>query len=290
MASGIPLYDISTFESYKDEGILISRFEYYARTNVHLHKAHRHSFYHLVYFSKGTGTQFIDFNQFQVLAGQIYFMAPGQVHSWNFEEEPDGYIINFSKTFISAFLANSGYLESFQVFNGIPGDQVLQLEPELQTEVVALFENMLRETPKAHLFSQDMVRTLLLQLLIKVARIGQSKTPVAAHSYNQTVFRNFLKLIEEHYLTLRFPKSYAEILYVTPNHLNALCKDLSGIPAGELIRARIILESKRLLINQSLSIAEIAERMNFKDNSYFNRFFKKLEGITPEKFRKSNVQ
>ncbi|RZJ89724.1 MAG: AraC family transcriptional regulator [Chryseobacterium sp.] len=114
--------------------------------------------------------------------------------------------------------------------------------------------------------------------------------PITGHTYNYTVYKNFLQLIEEHYLNLRFPKEYAEILYITPNHLNALCKDLAGIPAGDLIRARIILESKRLLINLNLSIAEIAERLNFKDNSYFNRFFKKYEGITPEKFRKSNVQ
>ena len=290
MASGIPLYDISNFESYKDEGILISRFGYYAKTHVHLHKAHRHTFYHLVYFSTGKGTQTIDFKQFPIEAGQIYFMAPGQVHSWNFEEAPDGYIINFSKSYFSSFLANASYLESFRMFNGIPQDQVIQLEAALQAEVTALFEGMLQETPRQELFSQDMVRTLMLQLLIKVARTAQTQTTASAHSYNQTVFRNFLKLIEEHYLTLRFPKAYAEILYVTPNHLNALCKDLAGIPAGELIRARVVLESKRLLINESLSIAEIADRMNFKDNSYFNRFFKKQEGITPEKFRKSNVQ
>ncbi|TDO22401.1 AraC family transcriptional regulator [Pedobacter duraquae] len=290
MASGIPLYDIGNFESYKDEGILISRFGYYAKNNQHLHKAHRHSFYHLVYFSKGTGTQYIDFKKFRITPGQIYFMAPGQVHSWDFEDEPDGYIINFSKSYFSSFLHNANYINGFQVFSGVPEEQVIELNPQLQQEAVTLFESMLQETPKERMFSQDMVRTLLLQLLIKVSRVAQSTVTATPHSYNQTVFRNFLQLIDEHYLVLRFPKEYAEILYVTPNHLNALCKDLAGNSAGELIRARVILESKRSLINLSLSIAEIAERLNFKDNSYFNRFFKKHEGITPEKFRKSNVQ
>ncbi|RZM27889.1 MAG: AraC family transcriptional regulator, partial [Pedobacter sp.] len=178
MASGIPLYDISNFESYKDEGILITRFGTYAKEHQHLHKVHRHSFYHLVYFSKGSGTQFIDFKNFSIKTGQIYFMSPGQVHSWTFEEEPDGYLINFSKTYFSSFLFNADYLSSFRIFSGIPEEQVVQLEEALQQEVVMLFEHMLQEQPKEQLFSQDMVRTLLLQLLIKVSRVMQVKIPI----------------------------------------------------------------------------------------------------------------
>ena len=82
------------------------------------------------------------------------------------------------------------------------------------------------------------------------------------------------------------PKDYASLLYITPNHLNALCKELLGESAGELIRKRIILEAKRLLVIKDYSIAEVAYELNFNDNSYFTKFFKKIEGMTPEDFRK----
>jgi len=85
------------------------------------------------------------------------------------------------------------------------------------------------------------------------------------------------------------PKDYAELLYITPNHLNALCKDLLGIQAGEVIRNRILLEAKRLLTNPLLTITEIALQLNFNDNSYFTKFFKKSTGITPEEFRKNTL-
>ncbi|HEY0299583.1 MAG TPA: AraC family transcriptional regulator [Arachidicoccus sp.] len=48
----------------------------------------------------------------------------------------------------------------------------------------------------------------------------------------------------------------------------------------------MLLEAKRLLVNGDMTIAEIAANLNFEDNSYFNRFFKKYEGITPNDFRK----
>jgi AraC family transcriptional activator of pobA len=60
-----------------------------------------------------------------------------------------------------------------------------------------------------------------------------------------------------------------------------------GIPAGEVIRNRIALEAKRLLINNDLTVQEIAGQLNFADNSYFTKFFKKQVGITPEEFRKT---
>ncbi len=77
------------------------------------------------------------------------------------------------------------------------------------------------------------------------------------------------------------------MLFVTPNHLNALSKHVTGKPAGELIRDRVILEARRLLVNTGTTIAEVASELEFEDNSYFSKFFKKYTGQTPEAFRKS---
>jgi YesN/AraC family two-component response regulator len=39
------------------------------------------------------------------------------------------------------------------------------------------------------------------------------------------------------------------------------------------------------MVNQELSIAEIGYKLNFSDNSYFSKFFKKYAGMTAEDFR-----
>lgn len=53
-----------------------------------------------------------------------------------------------------------------------------------------------------------------------------------------------------------------------------------------MIRERVLLEAKRLLTNLNITAAEIAYTLNFQDNSYFSRFFRKYTGQTPETFRK----
>ncbi len=100
------------------------------------------------------------------------------------------------------------------------------------------------------------------------------------------VLLNFRKLLNQHFFEKRLPKEYAAMLYVTTYYLNSICKDLLGKSAGEVIRDRILLEAKRLLVNGDISISEIAYRLNFKDTSYFTKFFKNYTGKTPKEFRK----
>src|SRR3954469_14578985 len=93
----IPVYDICALSKAgqpQQDNLLVERFGAYLYRHPHsLHHAHRHSFYHLVLFTKGGGTHTIDFNQFKVIPYQIYSMIPGQVHSWDFKGTMDGYII-----------------------------------------------------------------------------------------------------------------------------------------------------------------------------------------------------
>ncbi|SOD14507.1 AraC family transcriptional regulator [Pedobacter xixiisoli] len=289
MKKSIPVYDIQNFSAYKNDGILVSRFGYYSQQHQHLHSAHRHSFYHLVFFTKGTGKQQIDFRTFDVKPNLIYFMIPGQVHSWNFESEPDGYLINFSASYFSSLLLKQEYLDKFSFFSGKPEEQVLVLDTSTSEKLVTIFEEILREGNTETPINDDLVKVLLLRLLIEVARATDLQNKEDINPYNHTILRNFQQLIEKNYTQLRLPKQYAELLYITPNHLNALCNDFLGNSAGKLIRDRIILEAKRLLINLDLRVVEIAEKLNFEDQSYFVKFFKKYEGTTPDRFRKQYI-
>lgn len=146
---------------------------------------------------------------------------------------------------------------------------------------------MVREAASDGLLKDDYVRTTLVQLFIVVSRYTGH---VVSDNYNVVLLKNFQKLIELHYKEKKLTKEYAALLYITPNHLNALSKDVTGRSAGELIRDRVLLEAKRLLVNARLSISEIASELLFQDNSYFSKFFKKYEGVTPEGFRNKYVK
>ncbi|MEP6748149.1 MAG: helix-turn-helix transcriptional regulator [Bacteroidota bacterium] len=288
----IPVYDICSLSEklHAQNDLLAERFgEYLQRHPLTLHNAHRHSFYHLVLFTKGSGAHTIDFTRFAVKPFDIYFMIPGQVHSWHFEGGTDGYIINFSENFFRSFLLNPNYLDRFSFFSGINEESVCRLPTGAHSKIINLFEEILTQKNNEKESWLDMTRLLLLDLFIRVDDVCKSNYKKIIPQQKQLLFKNFRRLIDQHYRSIKLPKDYADLLYVTANHLNALCQDLLGKTAGELIRDRVLLEAKRLLTSADMTVTEIAFNLNFQDNSYFNRFFKKYEKVTPDEFRKKLI-
>lgn len=281
----MPLPKYSTF-GMSDDAITVDRFKRYHEVNPHLQPTHKHSFYHLLFFTEGSGAHTIDFVRFPVRPGMIYFMQPGQMHKWQFEGPVDGYVVNFSPTFFERLGIESGIADGFSFFGAEVKDHVLQLSPSSRKAAEQHFTAMLAEAERPDGLSRLRIATLLLQLFITVQR---DHFPVALPEtvgYNTTLLNNFRELVDKNFTGLRLPKDYAAMLYITPNHLNALCKDLLGVPAGQVIRDRVMLEAKRLLSNFDLPITEVARTLHFPDSSYFIKFFKKYAGTTPDIFRK----
>lgn len=284
----IPVYDICGIASGdRQNDLLIERFGHYLEKHYHdLHLPHGHSFYHLVMFTSGSGTHSIDFTRYPVAPGQIYAMAPGQVHSWTFTGPTDGYIVNFSPAFFQSFLSDPSYLERFVFFDGVTDGGVRQLNATAAAQVAGQFELILEKNAQPA-ENADPIRIELLRLFFLMQSFIPNGPHVPAPRQKQQTLRQFRQLVEKHYRALKLPREYAGLLHITPNHLNALVTDLTGRSAGSVIRDRVLLEAKRLLTNAGMSVAEIAYDLEFQDNSYFTRFFKKYTGQTPEAFRKA---
>ena len=255
-----------------------------------LHAPHRHSFYHIALITRGSGTKTIDFEQFDIHPGMIYFMVPGQVHAWDIIKKTYGYVINFSEKVFRSLISNHYYLDKFPFLRGIPRNSVIGLKKDALKEVICLMNQICNEVKRKDGFSLDLICFHLLSLFICITR--HNAVPLKKHipEKRQNALFNFRMLVNQHYKEKRLPKEYAALLYITPNHLNSLCKDLLDKSAGQIIRDRILLEAKRLLVNLDISIAEIAYQLNFTDNSYFSKFFKKYTGSTPEEFRKHAIE
>ena len=286
----IPVYDICSLSGHNhvNRDLIAEPFGAYLKVHPNLHLPHRHTFYHIVFFTKGSGFHTIDFEHFDVVPGQIYFMIPGQVHSWNFDGEVDGYVVNFSSDFFRSFLANDQYLEKFNFLRGIANESVQQLSGDAYDAAKRIFELIVKEVKNTDASALDMVRACLIELFVTVFRQYREYGTMQGQQQNQLILYNFRELVDRLYAKKRLPKDYAALLYITPNHLNALCNHLLGKPAGEVIRERVLLEAKRLLINADKSISEIVQQLHFSDNSHFTKFFKKSTYFTPGEFRKSS--
>lgn len=293
MEKKYPSFDICNLNANRISNDLfnVDRFHGYVNNNPHIRKMHKHSFYHMAYFTEGEGKHMLDFQTYPIRKGVIYFMRPGQVHNWSFEGKVDGYVLNFSDTFFDQLSIGSHIVDQFSFFGLFSDQQVFELGDPCRGKVDRIFKHILEEAENNAKYNSLMIASLVLQLFVLVAREDAGgQTALNRSNYNSVLVKKFAELIEEQFREIRLPKEYASMLYISSNHLNFICREQMKMSAGEMIRNRVILEAKRMLVNFELSISSIAAELNFFDTSYFVKFFKKYTSLTPEAFRKQYYQ
>ncbi|MES9667442.1 helix-turn-helix domain-containing protein [Bacillus nitratireducens] len=77
----------------------------------------------------------------------------------------------------------------------------------------------------------------------------------------------------------------AQMCHLSPNYLSSLFKKEVGKPLSEYIQQQRVDEAKKLLLLTNYSILDISMWLNFNDQSYFIKIFKKYTGLTPRQFR-----
>ncbi|MCI9844544.1 helix-turn-helix domain-containing protein [Flavobacterium pectinovorum] len=92
------------------------------------------------------------------------------------------------------------------------------------------------------------------------------------------------KGIKEH--TVNF---YAESLCVTPGYLNKIVKQKTGRTIKALIAEIIIVEAKKMLRENEVSITGISQKLQFSNISAFCTFFKKHMAISPSEYRSDRI-
>ncbi len=100
-----------------------------------------------------------------------------------------------------------------------------------------------------------------------------------------SLYERFVHLVQEHCMTEREVRYYANKLNVTAKYLNFVCKQNSGVTASEWIQRYTKERIELFLQNKNLNITEIVDIMMFSSRSFFTRYVKKVLGTTPTAYR-----
>ncbi|MBR1733415.1 MAG: AraC family transcriptional regulator [Alloprevotella sp.] len=104
-----------------------------------------------------------------------------------------------------------------------------------------------------------------------------------SRAYN--IFGDFMELARHNFRQHRDVQWYSEQLCISPKYLSEAVKRVSGKTAGQWITTLVLTEMKFLLRNTGYSIKEVAQRMNFPNQSFFGKFFKSATGLSPTAYR-----
>jgi len=249
-----------------------------------LKKPTQYSVYTILFIKEGNGAFKADFGTFQFKAPAILFSTPLQILQLqgNFQKitmlqfHGDFYCIEYHKKEVAC---------NGLIFNNIYIEPYISLAPAEASLFDQIINNLHAELSDQH--PADSVITAYLQLFLAKATSIKMKSMDSKkeHVAKDEKMEQFKQSIDEHFLTLRSPSEYARLLYMAPGTLTKRCNRYFGKSPSHLIQERIILEAKKALHLTRKSIKEIAHSLNFEDEHYFSRFFKKITKVSPQEFR-----
>jgi len=286
----LPVFNIANFQDYNNcmkfvDNFYIRPFSDHLKVNRFIEKPHGHDFYLVLLITKGIGTHYIDHKTYKVEPGTFFIVSPGQVHCWDLSNQTDGYVMFFKKEYFLLDF-NHDKLTKLPFLKSSSSVPYLKLNDGEFNVLKDLCIKINLEYQNGKFKHHEMIRLFLNVLFVELSRVYErDKGERTVYSYDLMQLNRFEILIDGHFKEHRSLICYAEDMNISLKQLSYLCKKTIGKKPSEIILDRIVLEAKRLIVHTDLSISSIASELNYSDNSYFTRFFKKECGVTPDQYR-----
>lgn len=100
------------------------------------------------------------------------------------------------------------------------------------------------------------------------------------------ILYEFIQLIMKHYTRQHTSTFYAQQLGITLPHFCTTIKKITDKTPLEVIAMVITIDAKTQLKITDIPVKEIALSLGFNNLSFFNKYFKKHTGITPQEYRR----
>lgn len=281
-----PHYHIGHFVNRPEQPLdfEITRFEEMGELDIQ--DPHKHTFYEILWFDEGRSTQVIDYQEYDILPGTLFFISPNQLHHFEEYLPLRGGSVFFTEHFF--LLGNPDQERLFELTFLDNFFTTPYFQPDDQTLVeIRLTIDLLFKEKKRPDWSPSIAQSLLQILLAQIQRGIDNREKPSATKRNVVLYKRLKTLLDQHFWEALTANDYAQMLNLTPHHLNLVCKAVTGKTTSQYIRARSILEAKRLLTFSDYSVSEIATELSYFDLSYFAKVFKAETGLAPLEFKKT---
>ena len=285
---------VTSYDSYKDE-VAIMEFDNTSSGKLKrfapLTPARYDDAFILIGITDGEMDIQIDYISHTVGKYSIALIMPAHIVNFvNGSDNLKGWILVVSRAFIEAqgFMSRKPVATSYMQLKKSP------LTAFDRDEYKSLCVNLeyIRSKIHQHIHSfQEEVVTLALQMFLTDLDnlyLKKGKYQIAdSLSRKEELFADFQTLLWEHCKKNHNVKFYADKLCITTQYLSSILKEQSGKSASQWIHETLITEAKSMLKSPRLNVQQVANKLNFPDQSTFGKFFKKHTGTSPMNFRKS---
>jgi AraC-like DNA-binding protein len=265
---------------------------------------HGHEFIELVYVVGGKGIQFFDGIGYEIKAGDVFIINPGETHSYRVEAGEQIEIINclFMPSLMPYSLLNeleiTASMDYFYVHPFLRSDvrfnHRLNLHGQDAALVLGLLDQMIREYGQKRVGYTTIIKLQVLELLLLLSRYYTSlQQPLRSSLHrkqdNEMTARRIYGYLERNYHDKITLKSLGELFNVSTRQLNRLMNIEFGTSVIDVLHEIRINRAKHLLTVTDEKIIVIATMVGYEDPSFFSRLFLRVTGCSPSNYRSGLV-
>ncbi len=287
--NGSTFLHFSFLHDIKVHGIYFNSFERLLSIYPILKKDHTHDFYSLLFFKNGEGKIKINNNLFEVKPNTVCLVSPCQIHSFESASAMEGPVILFCQDFYVEEFSFLRLLNLFSCTTKLTGEicnpcfnlsekefnQIFSIVNSIDTE----YDNF---TPSNN--SATIIRSLLNIMLLRLSEWNDSVSE-NKNSSDTVLLHELSRLVDSYFIKEHNVSFYTSAFNISEKHLNDLCNSHFNCGLKKILKDRLMQEARKLLLSSELSVSEISYKLNFEDNSYFNKVFKQETHLTPKRFR-----
>ena len=270
------------------QNIKVSSFTEEACTIAELEEGHRQEYYEIVWLKRGSGVHEIDTVNYAYSGSVLFMLSPGQLHRIFPQEKAEGYVVKFLPALFSDAKDLDEYLVKTMLFDNIQAEPVIKLNASVHLMIEDVLQKMEAEFNNNETDREKVMLAYLKILIIHINRLKKINVSQGQLNVNIdfSIFQRYKQEVEKYFQSQHSVEGYASALGTKTRTLNNLAKKYAGKTAGDIIASRIVLEAKRALYYNTLTVKEIGFKLGFEDPAYFTRFFKKHTGLAPHEFKR----
>lgn len=229
---------------------------------------------------------------YELQPGDVYIHTPSSyVHLLSHSSDVKGILVKTTLDVVFPILSKVN-LPNLMTLRSAP---CFRLTPE-QNRGIERFTRLALEKYDHYLqCTTDALRDVLYHQLIALSEAyafelvkcyleARSNTQPSV-SRRSDVFQNFMLSLTRNFKRERRARFYAGEQHISTRYLCALIKEESGTGVSEWIAEYVITHSRQLLAYSNKSIKQIAQELNFPDQSFFGKYFKQHTGLSPKEYR-----
>lgn len=242
--------------------------------------------FNFIFLTKGKSVRSKGLNRYEFQENTFFFLPAYEITTHEaIDSDYEGYYCDFSLELLTQKVSQNELFEEFPFleFNSFP---LVHISESAKRNVVSLLERILEEYKADENCRLDILRTYLIALFTELKPFVAKSIPTATNAAS-IITEQYKKALTKYIYEKNKITDYAELLSVSPNHLNKCVKKTIGKSAHDLLNEMLLLEAKVLLKQTNLNVTEIAFKIGKNELTDFARFFKSHTGMRPSEYRNS---